>query len=126
MNAMAQLANGLSETQQHEAALSVREAELSTLRRLGQAEEQINNSKANLAFSYECLGRHEEALVLRRELYAWSSFAMSGTWHMSASWFGMPHSSVFRKLPQAFLAVKKAGPTHAPPPASTSPWIYSS
>ena len=71
MNAMAQLANGLSETQQHEAALSVREAELSTLRRLGQTEEQINNSKANLAFSYECLGRHEEALVLRRELYAW-------------------------------------------------------
>ena len=71
MNAMAQLANGLSETQQHEVALSVREAELSTLRRLGQTEEQINNSKANLAFSYECLGRHEEALVLRRELYAW-------------------------------------------------------
>ena len=67
---MTQLGNGLHDANHHEDALSVREAELSLMRRLGDLEENILAVQGNLAGSYLGLGRLEEALSLRHEVYS--------------------------------------------------------
>ena len=63
------LGNGLNKAKRHEDALSVREAELAMQRRLGASEEHILITQTNLAINYDLLGRREEALSLRREVY---------------------------------------------------------
>jgi len=68
--AMTQLGRGLSEAGHLEDALSVREADLSMRRRLGDSESNILAVQANLACSYEKLGRIEEALQMRRDVYS--------------------------------------------------------
>jgi tetratricopeptide (TPR) repeat protein len=68
--AMQQLGNGLCAADHHEDALSVREAELATERRLGASEYDILVAQSNLANSYQFLGRLEEALPLRRDVYS--------------------------------------------------------
>jgi tetratricopeptide (TPR) repeat protein len=68
--AMRQLGNGLNCANLHEDALSVQEAELATKRRLGVSEENILNVQGNLANSYQMLGRDEEALAMRTDLYS--------------------------------------------------------
>ena len=68
--AMTALGNGLSGAEHHEAALSVREAELSMRRRLGDDEEDLLVLQTNLANSYQALGQSEEALRLRQEFYS--------------------------------------------------------
>ena len=68
--AMNLLGLGLSAADHHADALSVKEAELSTLRRFGAPEESILIAQANLAITYEDLGRHEEALQMRRDIYS--------------------------------------------------------
>ena len=70
--AMNLLGLGLSAAKHHEHALSVREAELSTLRRIGASEdsENILAVQSNLAITYRALGRDEEALHLRRGVYS--------------------------------------------------------
>jgi hypothetical protein len=70
MSAMRQLGNGLSEARHHEDALSVKGAELSMARRLGAAEEDILMVQGNLASTYQALGRREEALQLKRDVYS--------------------------------------------------------
>jgi tetratricopeptide (TPR) repeat protein len=67
---MGVLANGLCDAKHHEAAMSVREARLSLARRLGDSEFNILVAKGNLANSYQKLGRHEEALSMRQEVYS--------------------------------------------------------
>ena len=67
---MSVLGNDLYEVKHHEDALSVGEAELSMLRRLGAAEIHILIAQSNLANTYRALRRFEEALLLRRESYA--------------------------------------------------------
>jgi len=67
---MKQLGNGLSVAGYHEDALSVREAELSMKRRLGASEDSMLIVQTNLANTFEFLGRLEEALRLRREVYS--------------------------------------------------------
>ena len=71
-SAMTQLGNGLSAAGHDEDALSVREAELSTLRRIGASEDSENMLavQSNLAMTYTSLGRDEEALHLRRGVYS--------------------------------------------------------
>ena len=54
----------------HADALSVKEAELSTLRRFGAPEESILIAQGNLAITYEDLGRDEEALQMKRDIYS--------------------------------------------------------
>ena len=49
--------------------MTVREAELSTERRLGATEDSMLVMQNNLAMTYRALGRHEEALRLRRDVY---------------------------------------------------------
>lgn len=67
---MTQLGNGLSAAGHHEEALSVGEAELAMAQRIGASEEAILGVQSNLAIMYQMLGRHEEALSLRREVYS--------------------------------------------------------
>ena len=68
--AMNLLGNGLSAAGRHEDALSVREAELATLRRLGASEDRILGAQGNIATTYEKVGRLDEALPLRQEVYS--------------------------------------------------------
>ena len=70
INAMKQLGCGLSAAGYHEEALTVREAKLSMLRRLGASEEYILNAQGNIANTYQVLGRHEDALHLKRDVYS--------------------------------------------------------
>jgi hypothetical protein len=67
--AMRVLGCGLSDANQHEAALSVREAELAMRRRLGDRESNILAVQSNLAATYRSLGRFEEALQMKRDGY---------------------------------------------------------
>ena len=68
--AISQLGNGLYAAEHYEDALSVDEARLSMLRRVGASENNLLTARGNLACSYERLGRHEEALSLRQEIYS--------------------------------------------------------
>ena len=68
--AMQQLGNGLCAADHHEDALSVREAELATKRRLGVFEENLLGTQSNLAITYTRLGRSEQALRMKRDVYS--------------------------------------------------------
>ncbi|CAH0364365.1 unnamed protein product [Pelagomonas calceolata] len=67
--AMGTLGAGLYIAKHHEDALSVQEAELAMLRRLGASEELILIAQSNLATTYEDLGR-KEAPCLRQKVYS--------------------------------------------------------
>ena len=68
--AMTVLGNGLTGANRYEDALSVREAELSMLRRLGASERSVLAVQGNLAVLYEELGRVEGALRMKQDVYA--------------------------------------------------------
>ena len=68
--AMDVLGNGLHAANHPEDAVSVMEAELSMMRRLGAPEENILLVQGNLACAYEMLGRLEETLSLRQDVYS--------------------------------------------------------
>ena len=68
--AMSLLGSGLYAAGHHEDALSVGEAELAMKRRLGVTEESILITQGNLAVTYSALRRDEEAMCLRRDVYA--------------------------------------------------------
>ena len=68
---MSVLGNGLSAAGHHEDALSVGEAELAMLRRLGGSEPDIARAvQGNLAITYAALGRLEEAHACVRDVYS--------------------------------------------------------
>ena len=70
---MTRLGNGLFAGDQHEDALSVRETELSILRRHGGIDGSAQHMLVvlnNLARTYEVLGRDEQALSMRRDVYS--------------------------------------------------------
>ena len=64
------LGNALADAKHHEEALSVDEARLSMLRRVGASENDLLTARGNLTCSYERLGRTEEALQMRQEIYS--------------------------------------------------------
>ena len=68
--AMSLLGNGLSDAHHHEDALSVQEARLSLMRRVGAPVEHILAMQNNLAITYSSLGRLEPALRLKRDIYS--------------------------------------------------------
>ena len=68
--AMGVLGNGLADAEHHEDALSVREAQLSMMRRLGYSDRNIFIVQGNLAITYQVLGRLEDALRMRRDVYS--------------------------------------------------------
>ena len=67
--AMGTLGGGLVEANHHEDALSVREADLATRRRLGDSEDNILVVQGNLAITYDRLGRLDESMSMRRDVY---------------------------------------------------------
>jgi len=67
---MTVLGNGLTAADHHEDALSVKEAQLSMVRRIGDSEHNILITQGNLAMSYQRLKRFEEALCMRQEVYS--------------------------------------------------------
>ena len=68
--AIGQLGSGLHEAGHHDDALSVQEAELAMMRRLGAPEGIILVVQSNLANTYASLGRIEESLLLKRDVYS--------------------------------------------------------
>ena len=64
------LGNALADAKHHEEALSVDEARLSMLRRVGASENDLLTAQGNLATSYEALGRKEQAISMRRDVYS--------------------------------------------------------
>jgi hypothetical protein len=64
------LGNGLHHAGHHEDGLAVEEAELAMKLRLGDAEEDILQVQTNLACTYSSLGREEDALRLKRDVYS--------------------------------------------------------
>ena len=66
---MKMLGNGLAAVEHDEDALCVREAELSMLQRLCAQESDILAAQANLANTYAALGRFEQELRLRQDVY---------------------------------------------------------
>ena len=68
--AMKQLGNGLYDAYRACRALSVREAHLSLLRRIGAPEGDILAARGNLARTYRALGRSKEALRIVRDAYS--------------------------------------------------------
>ena len=68
--AMMNLGNGLCKANHYEDALSVQEAELSTAQRNGVPVRNILCVQNNLATTYENLGRFEQALRLKRDVYS--------------------------------------------------------
>ena len=67
---MSALGNGLLAAGHDEDALSVQEAELSLRRRVGDSERSILEVQGNLAVTYRRVGRAEQALRLRRDVYS--------------------------------------------------------
>ena len=67
--AMSQVGNGLYEAGHFEDALSVREADLSMMRRLGASEENFLAVQSNIAQTYMKLGKLDEACLMLRLVY---------------------------------------------------------
>ena len=67
---MTQLGLGVYAAGHYEDALTVQEAELSFERRLGVSKLSIFIVQNNLANTYDTLGRHEEAMCLRQDVYS--------------------------------------------------------
>jgi len=68
--AMSCLGNGLHAAKHYEDALTVKEADFATDKRLGASEDNILDVQSNLAITYTSLGRDEEALRLKQEIYS--------------------------------------------------------
>ncbi len=76
------LGMGLSDARHHEDALSVKEAELAMERRLGGSEDGMLIAQSNLASTYEALGRKEQAMSMRRDVYR-GRLKLSGDEHLN-------------------------------------------
>ena len=69
-DAMTKLGNGLFEARLHEDAIPVFEAKLSILQRICAPVENTLVAQGNLANTYDALGRSDEGLRLRRDVYS--------------------------------------------------------
>ena len=67
---MTELGNGLDAANHYEDALSVMQAEMSMLRRVGASEYDMLVVQNNLGCTYQRLGRLEEALQMKRDVYS--------------------------------------------------------
>jgi hypothetical protein len=68
-SAMNVVGRGLFEAGHYPDALSVQEAEVSTMRRVGASEGNVLAVQGNLSNTYMKLGRREDALLLKRDVY---------------------------------------------------------
>ena len=95
--AMQQLGNGLISGKHYEDALSVKEAELSIRRRLGDSEHNLLITQSNFASTYQYLGRLEEALSVRQEVYS-GYLKLLGREHQTALTAATNYASTLREL----------------------------
>ncbi len=95
--AISVLGNGLHDAGHNEDALSVREAELSTLLRLGAAEEHILVRQTNLATTYNALGRLDESHRMLRDVY-FGRLKLHGEEHVSTILVANNYALSFLKL----------------------------
>ena len=102
--AMTELGNGLSEANHHEDALSVREANLAMLRRLGASENRILASQSNLANSHQRLGNLDDAMRMRLEIYC-GALRLNGEEHEKTLVHAFNYVSCLNRL-QRFKEVK--------------------
>ena len=79
------LGHGLSAAGHHEDALSVQEAELAMMRRLGDSEGNILCMQSNLANTYDELGRLEEAIRIKQDVYS-GRLKLNGDEHETVSY----------------------------------------
>ena len=82
-SAMGLLGVGLSNAKHHEAALSVEEANLAMMRRIGAPEYSILVAQSNIAVTYGTLGRLEEALQMKRDVYS-GHVKLNGEGHLDS------------------------------------------
>ncbi len=78
---MNMLGNGLFYAQHYEDTLSVKEAELSMRRRLGDSAHNILVVQSNLGGTYQKLGRLEDALRINRDVYS-GQLKLNGEGHV--------------------------------------------
>ena len=130
--AMTQLGNGLSNANHHADALSVREAKLSMEQRLGTDEDNLLVSQCNLANSYEMLGRDEEALGIRQDVYS-GRLKLNGKEHEStllaannyaASLKDLKHSDEAKSLLQKTIPVARRVLGEGHELTLTMRWLY--
>jgi len=91
------LGNGLSESGYHQDALSVMEADLSMMLRIGEAEHNILALQGNLATTYQRLGRPEEALRMKRDLYS-RRLKLNGEEHCFTLTAALNYASSLKRL----------------------------
>ena len=81
--AMTELGTGLHVAKRYDDALTVREAELAMRRRQGASAYDVLVAQGNLASTYATLGRNEEALSMRQEVYS-GRLKLNGEEHTEA------------------------------------------
>jgi tetratricopeptide (TPR) repeat protein len=114
MSAMRQLGNGLSAAGCHEEALSVKEADLALMQRLGRPElqESLLAAQTNLAITYTSLGRDEEALQTERDVYS-GRMKLNGNEHCSTLRAAMNYASsllILQRFEEARSLLRKTIP----------------
>ena len=77
---MTQLGNGLYSADRLDDALSVEEANLAMMRRIGASEEHILNAQGNLSNTYAKMKRFEQAIQMDRDVY-YGSLKLDGEEH---------------------------------------------
>ena len=94
---MTQLGHGLCHADHYDEGLSVKEAELSMRRRLGQPDGVILAVQGNIAITYLKLGRLDEALRMRRDMYS-ESLKLFGEEHAITLLAALNYGSSLNKL----------------------------
>ena len=107
------LGNGLAAAEHHEDAMSVQEAELSMLRRLGMAEVHILSSQNNLARTYEAVGRLEESIQMKRDVY-FGRLRLNGEEHLETLKAAVNYANALlnlKRFEEAKALLRKSVPT---------------
>ena len=98
-NAMTNIGNGLSSALRYEEALSVQEANLAMMRRVGMPEKELLVVQNNLAGTYEALGDLEKARRLKRDVYL-GNLKLHGEEHGETLRAALNYSLTLTKLKQ--------------------------
>jgi hypothetical protein len=85
VSAIRLLGNALFDAGDHEDALLARQAELSLMKRVGAPGDHMLAAQTRVGYSYNALGRNEEALPLQRDVYS-ARLTLQGEEHQETIW----------------------------------------
>ena len=85
VSAIRLLGNALFDAGDHEDALLARQAELSLMKRVGAPGDHMLAAQTRVGYSYNALGRNEEALPLQRDVYS-GRLKLYGENHQETIW----------------------------------------